>query len=391
MSLKQLREAHAKQAAATRRARMSGRSSSRLSRVSSRVLSSGEASMLGGWRARAHAQHAEESASLGRDLRGRIVMDAEEQAETQRRLVEQLLTSVRERICHRKVALQRALAERHERLCVAGQATRGGGLLPLGEWRVRPAPTPPRRPRLASLPELRPNRRPISVTSTCEQAALASVLDVPIDWEAAPQGLQNGLAATVPPPAASKIESGEGASALPDATGGTPHMALDLSLYPAVRIDDFLERFYVAMRSTATGGVELAHISAADSELLSILHEQAMPLRKALTQAASSDPAAPTLRRQSSADGGLSRNPSSSVPLANFISTVEALILAAEPEGAPGPESILQLVEHAPRDGDGGILYNALLDSLVIVDRQHTPGSADHDHDAVDVSEVFVT
>ena len=122
----------------------------------------------------------------------------EDLAESQAKLVHSILTSVRGRICKQRSCLYAALEARHAALCTDGQATPGGGLLPLSAWR----------------------------------AIMTEVLDLDVDWDRLPLAVQMGLAEPLK---------------APTEEGSPPPAALDLSLYPAVRWKESVNRFQVVL------------------------------------------------------------------------------------------------------------------------------------------------
>ena len=235
----------------------------------------------------------------------------EERAVSRAKLIEQILSSFRARICKLRPKLRKALAARHAALVSAGAARADGGLLPLSDWRT----------------------------------VLSSVLDLNVDWERLPTEIQQGLA----PPVTS-----------PDGADGS---GLSRALYPAVWWEDSIERVQVTLQGdpsspppVPSGEVPLLP-TGVGAHLLNVCFAQALPLRKALGGSA---PAA---------DAGAAAAPRT-VPRATFIAAVKALANAVDEEGAPtvSPAELEALADAAPSQ-DGAILYQRFLDSLVVTDR----------------------
>ena len=271
----------------------------------------------------------------------------EEVDESTAKILDQVLTSVRGRVCRQRQKLRGALAARHEALCAAGKARSGGGLLPLSEWR----------------------------------RVLTDVLELDVDWAALPPRAQSGLAHPVHTPPQEQTPQGastaqgdaEAEPSAPVAASQPP--LLDPLLYPAVWWEQSVDRFQVRMRSGTEEAASLgagAAASGVSSDLLSLCFVQALPLRKALVGAVTQNAATP------------GRSVRLSAPRAVFISAVKALadaVAEAEQAGGEQQASVGQapppigasefeaLADAAPSEG-GEILYQQFLASLVVVDTE---------------------
>lgn len=230
---------------------------------SNKMITAAEAKMLIGWRTRAQ-EHAEmRRSSLTDQLQQRVDMEENEQDVAQERLIDNLLVSVRARVCEHKPRLQAALQARHAELCKQGKAQAGGALISLSIWR----------------------------------SVLENVLGLRLDWATLPPRFQGSLAIVIAEP---KFAA-EGREA-----------PLHEALYPAVRYVDFLDRFHVAIRkdpTVAPSPTDEAGAAAATPPspyLLALVHANALTLRKALLIAASSSPSSETLASSRMTSGGRS-------------------------------------------------------------------------------------
>lgn len=329
-SLEELRTAHQEEAA--EKLKLAKPAGIRKS-MSSRIIAK-EGDKLKGWMTRAHAAAEEaKKASAQAELLKRVAMDQAEAAVTNERMIDSLITSVRARVCQHRGKLRAALGQQHDQLVQLGQAAAGGGLLPLDSWR----------------------------------RALDDVLELQgrhFEWAKMPERMQASLATVVPLPPTPETEASP---------------PLDASLYPAVRWEHFLERFHVEMRDPNRPVTDRS--AGVSSALLGLVHAQALPLSKALALAAHlaaggrrstvDGPQAPSLQRQ----GSMSRSiASAGVAVVDFVAAIEALVGAVADDSADGraiPHAeIEKLVEAAPKDDNGRVLYQALLDSLVVIDKE---------------------
>ena len=285
-------------------------------------------------------------------LLSRVDMEVAEQDDAQQRLVEQLLSSARMRVCQHKQQLRAVLEARHAALQADGKACAGGGLLPLAEWRQ----------------------------------AVGEVTGLSLAWDDLPASVQQGLARVVERPHSDE-SSGGGHFARP---------ALDPTLYPAVQIYTFLERFCVAIQpddnesfprrqppSELSQSSEGASREAAVEQVLAVIRVHALALRKALSLAAiHGDESVEegtesfmrksrlTARKSMARNGSISRMASAVVKESDFINAVEVLVGAFDQMPIFSHADLKALAAAAPKDENGNILFVRLLDSLRVVDRE---------------------
>ena len=287
-----------------------------------------ERNMIKGWHSRAQANAERRQAKLKDELLKRVTMEVHEVERSLGGFVDSLLSTVRARVCQRRATLRAALTRRHTMLVHMGRASKGGGLLPLDMFREE----------------------------------LAEALDLRIDWDALPERFQTSLAKVITEPSA-------GAS------------VLSPELYPAVRFEAFIERFHVEMRDPSMAGKRESAPDTAPDTLLSLVHAQSLPLRKALSLVAQKEKTPPITDAEAGRWKKMAVHTSHAktavVSRGDFVAAVEALVGAmAENEGDSPREAheliahtqVLTLAEAAPKDELGRILFHQLLDSLVVHD-----------------------